>query len=551
MIVMGGANSSASLASMPIKKLGMDEIDRYPVALGAEGSTLKQAEQRCVTFARRKQLNVSTPVRMPLDDDDLAGSMIWRKYQASSRAKRHVACPHCGHLQPLLFEHLRWEKEADQTGVRVHRPETAVYMCQGNECGLAIEEHHKPRMLADVEEGGQARWVHERPWITDHLGYWASALYSPIGLGRSWGDIAKEWLEACRDRSKLVTFWNLVLGLPFDDHADRLSEADLEQHAEDYPLRTVPSGYYVLTAAVDTQPDRLEFLVRAWGPGERSIVIDRTAVYGDPEHPAVWVELTKLRRQSFANAHGVPLRISMTAIDTGGSNTQAVYRYVREHRHDQVMAVKGSSQRKDPVLTKPRRKDVKNAKGEYAKHGVQLWMVGTDTAKEALFARLAAWPELPADRAVDRLVRLSKRLGHDFFRELTAEVLDTATGLWKKLRARNEGLDLMVYSHAAACHPSVRVDKLTASDWAVYQQAFEPQTGDLFNQPPTQPPTAAEAGPQAQAQAQAQPQEPAAHPAAVSPAAMPTAPVQAPAQATAQHDDHAGWLAGADDDWLH
>jgi len=484
MLVMGGANSSASLASMPIKKLGLDEIDRYPTSLGAEGSTLKQAEQRSVTFARKKQLNVSTPVRMPVDDDDLAGSLIWRKWQASSRGHYHVPCPHCGHLQPLLFEHLRWEKETDQRGVRVHRPETAVYMCQGPDCGLAIEEHHKPQMLADVAMGGQARWVHERPWITDHLGYQASALYTPIGLGRSWAQIAEEWLEACRDRSKLVTFWNLVLGLPFDDHADRMSDQDLEAAAEDYPLRVVPSGYYILTASVDTQPDRLEFLVRAWGPGERSVVIDDQKLYGDPEKPEVWAELTKARHQTFANSQGMSLRISMTAIDTGGSNTAAVYRYCREQRHDGVMAVKGDSRRKMPVLNKPSKKDVKNARGEYAKHGVMLWMVGTDTAKETLFARLAAWADTPADQAVERLVRLTKRLGSEFFRELTAEVFDPTTGLWKKLRARNEALDKMVYSHAAAYHPAVRIDKLSPADWEIYRRAFEPDTPDLFTAAP-------------------------------------------------------------------
>jgi putative hydrolase of the HAD superfamily len=38
--------------------------------------------------------------------------------------------------------------------------------------------------------------------------------------------VAEEWLEACKDLSKLVTFWNLVLGLPFDDQADRISERD-------------------------------------------------------------------------------------------------------------------------------------------------------------------------------------------------------------------------------------------------------------------------------------------------------------------------------------
>jgi len=557
MLVMSGANSSSGLASMPIKKLGLDEIDRYPASLGAEGSTLKQAEQRTVTYARSKQLNVSTPVRMPVDDDDLAGSPIWRKYQAGSRGTYHVPCPHCGQLQPLVFEHLRWQKETDERGIKRHLPKTAVYMCQGYGCGLAIEEHHKPRMLADVPMGGVALWVHARPWLVDdHPSYQANALYTPIGLGRTWAEIAEEWLEACRDRSKLVTFWNLVLGLPFDDHADRLSEQDLEQHAEDYPLRTVPRGYFLLTSAVDTQIDHLDFLVRAWGPNERSIVIDRVKLYGDPEHDQVWHELTRLRHQTFTNVCGVPLRIGMTAIDTGGASTQRVYRYCREMRADNVIAVKGSSQRKMPVLNKPRRTEAKNARGEMSKHGVALWIVGTDTAKEALFQRLGDWAEVELPE--NRMVRLTKHLGSDAFRELTAEVFDPTSGLWKKLRARNEFLDLMVYSHAAACHPGMRVDKLTSADWAYYESKLEPATADLFTRAESDEPgddlgaAAAADGTRAAAADQSAAAADQAHAAAAHAVSI-SQPAPQPRQPDASADTPRGdngWLAHTDD-WLN
>lgn len=542
LLIIVGSNSSSGLASMPIKKLAMDEVDRFPPALGDEGSTLKQAEQRLVTFARSKQFNCSTPVRMPLDDEDAGGSIIWRKYQGGSRARYHVPCPHCGHHQPLLFEHLRWEKGTDEKGRKKHLPDTAVYMCQGPDCGLAIEEHHKPAMLADSAMGGTARWVHERPWIPDHLSYQANALYTPIGLGRSWAAIATEWIECHRDRSKLVTFWNLILGMPFDDHANRISEADLEKHAETYDLRQVPRGYYMLSASVDTQIDHLDFMVRAWGPNERSIVIDRVKIWGDPETDAPWTQLTVLRHQTFANVVGTPLRIGMAAIDTGGASTARVYRYCREHRHDNVIAVKGSSLRRQVVLGKPAKKDTKNGKGEVYKYGIALWPVGTDTAKQALFQRLADWAEV--ERPELRMVRLTKKLGSDFFRELTAEVFDERSGLFKKLRARNEALDLMVYSHAAACHPSMRVDKLTAADWAYLEQMLEPTTADMFA------PTAPAHDTPAAAASDATPAEAPAPAAGVAqaPAPAPSAPTPAPAA-----DSHAGsgaWLQHDTENWL-
>lgn len=545
---MTGAGSASALASTPIKKIGLDEVDKFPANVQGQGSGIKQAEQRRVTFPRSKQYNSSTPIKMPLDDvDAVGGSEIWRFYQAGSRARYHVPCPHCGFLQELFFKHLRWEKSEDARGVKTHRPETAVYMCQGPECGQAIEEHHKPDMLADVPMGGLARWVHERPWITDHLSYHWNALYTPIGLGRSWAKIAEEWLTACRDRSKLVTFWNLILGLPFDDHADRLSEQDLEEQAEDYPLRVVPRGYFILTAAVDTQTDHLDFLVRAWGRNERSVVIDRVKIWKDPEGDEAWTELTKLRHQTFTNACGVPLRIAMTAVDTGGNHTQRVYKYAAQQRHDSVIGVKGSSIRKSVILAKPMRREAKNSRGDISRHGSALWMVGTDTAKESLFHRLTDWHDEAciADKTL-RMVRLSKRLGPDFFRELTAEIFNEQTGLWDKLRERNEALDLMVYSHAAACHPSVRVDKLSGADWDYLQSMLEADTPDLFM---------AAAAAEANARQTAEPGAVQAfansgHPAADAAAAPVPAAVPAPVATIRDPQPAADWLGDDTSTWL-
>ncbi|MFG6413811.1 phage terminase large subunit family protein [Roseateles sp. DC23W] len=536
-IMLAGAGSASALASTPIERLALDEIDKFPTNVQGQGSARKQAEQRSVTYVRSKKYYSSTPIKLPLDDEDaVGGSEIWRLYQAGSRAHYHVPCPHCHQLQELLFQHLRWEKEIDAKGVKRHKPETAVYMCQAEGCGLAIEEHHKTAMLADAPMGGTARWVHERPWITDHLSYHWNALYTPFGLGRSWADIAKEWLEACRDRSKLMTFWNLILGLPFDDHADRLSEKDMEQAAENYPLRQVLPGYFILGGSVDVQTDHLDFMVRAWGPNERNHVVDRVKIYGDLETEEPWAKLTKLRHETFPNCAGFHLRIVMTAIDTGGDHTQRVYKYLQQNRNDNVIGVKGHSLRKQPILGKPSKKEAKNGHGIAAKYGLSIWMVGTDTAKEALFLRLADWADHPlGSPTVDqRLVRLTQQLGPEFFRELTAEVYNQQTGLWDKIRTRNEALDLLVYGHAAVCHPHVRVDKLTATDWALYAQHLEPLNHDLFNQAaaPSAEPESAAVGAALAAPAQQQ------------------APAPSPAPQPAPEPQPRGWLDGTDD-WLN
>jgi phage terminase large subunit GpA-like protein len=91
-------------------------------------------EARTATFGHRKKLFlVSTPTIKGL-------SRIEREYEASDQRRYFVPCPHCGAMQWLQFERLRWEKG---------RPETALYLC--NACEAPITEAAKTEMLAKGE----------------------------------------------------------------------------------------------------------------------------------------------------------------------------------------------------------------------------------------------------------------------------------------------------------------------------------------------------------------------------------------------------------------
>jgi phage terminase large subunit GpA-like protein len=463
MLVMTGSNAASSLASMPIKDLALDETDRYPSDVEEEGDPISLSEQRTVTFPRAKRYKASTPGRKE-------SSHIAKEYDASTQAQYWVACPHCAELQVLQFEHLVWEKGVDDAGQKIHKPETAVYMCQC--CGEAIEERFKTWMIAP--ENG-AEWRHRLP-ERKRLGYHINALYSPIGLGLSWPAIAAKWLIACRDRAKLQPFINLQKGEPYEDHADRVKGVDLKLRAEQWPLRTLLDGILVLTVGVDVQKDRIALTMVGWGENERSAVIDSLEISGSPEQSAVWEALTEYRNRPVRNRYGVDLRVSMTAIDTGYA-THRVYNYVRQHRHDRVIAVKGAKIANRPILSRPTKQDVKNAKGDVQPKGVLLWMVGTDTVKNALFARLEGDLELEIN---SRMVRFPAGLPDEYYEQLTAEVFDERGGRWVKIRQRNEALDTWVYSYAAACHPTVRINRLQAADWEHLRQMIEPRTPDLF-----------------------------------------------------------------------
>src|SRR5690606_31817221 len=167
-LIMTGANSAVGLRSTPARYIFLDEVDAYPASADEEGDPVTLAEARSLTFAhRRKIFLVSTPTIRGL-------SRIEREFEASDRRRFFVPCPHCGAMQWLKFERMRWEKG---------RQETASQQCGDYE--QSITEHHKTSML----DAGEWRATAEAA-DPSTIGFHLSALYSPVGW-LSWARIAR------------------------------------------------------------------------------------------------------------------------------------------------------------------------------------------------------------------------------------------------------------------------------------------------------------------------------------------------------------------------
>ena len=172
-LVLSGAISATGLRSMPARYIFLDEVDAYPASADEEGDPVTLAEARTTTFShRRKVFMVSTPTIRGI-------SRIEREYEASDQRRYFVPCPHCGAMQWLQFERLRWDKG---------RPDTAAYHSEG--CERPIAEHHKTRMLELGE--WRATAISADP---HSIGFHISALYSPLGW-KSCPQIARDWLAA-------------------------------------------------------------------------------------------------------------------------------------------------------------------------------------------------------------------------------------------------------------------------------------------------------------------------------------------------------------------
>jgi len=478
-LVVSGANSAASLRSMPVRYLFLDETDAYPQDVDGEGSPIVLAEKRTSTFARRKVLKTSTPTIKHF-------SQIESSYLQSNACIYHVPCPHCGEMQPLEMgtkapHGLRWDKDESDRYV----PGTVRYVCAHNGC--EILEHHKPAMLS------AGRWVptrtSQRPGVL--TGYHLNALYAPLGWV-TWSDIVHQFTEAVQatrqgDNSRMKTFVNTVLAETWEVKGEGGDAAALAARAEDYQMGTVPRGGLMLTQGVDVQPDRLEARVWAWGRGEESWLVARHIIYGDPNLDegtpgSPWTRLTEIRRTPIVHASGAQMLIEATAIDTGGHNTNAVYAYCRNHAHAQVLAVKGASTYGRPVIGKPSLIDV-SWRGKTVPRSLKLWSIGTDTAKHLIYGRMRITQVGPG------YIHLPQSLIQtDEFDQMTAARLMPVVVQGKQsLRwitpggKREEAGDCQVYAYAAACYLGIQTYR--DPGWDRREAKYAPREPDLFSQP--------------------------------------------------------------------
>ena len=408
----------------------MDEVDAYVANLDGEGDPTKLAEGRADTFGPLKKILLgSTPT--------IAGqSRIDTEYEASSQGEYQVACPHCAHMQRLVWEQIRWTEG---------QPETAEYECVA--CAELIPHRRKKSMVR------WGRWHHRFPERSTR-GYHISALYSPWV---SWAELVEEWIAAQGDPLAEQVFRNTLLGETWDiTDQDKWDPEQLRGLLEPIPL--VPGGAAVLTAGVDVQHDRLVLLVEAWGEGEERWSLERRELLGDTSGPRVWEDLWQALREPYALERGGVAHIRATCVDTGDTYSQMAWDFCRKHHSQQVWGIKGSATPGARVW--PREKRFRN------KGGYSPILVGVSTAKEVLMQRLRRSARDRATGARDggaAFWHMANILPDTHLDELTSEVqvIETTkskTGgrgpvrkrwMLRKSGLKNEGLDVSVYSYAA------------------------------------------------------------------------------------------------------
>lgn len=419
LIVLTGANSGVGLRFMSAQNLFLDEVDGYGYDVDGEGPPVSVAEKRTLTYGRSKIYLCSTPLLKER-------SVIEPEYEASDMRRFQVPCPYCKQYQILRWANLEWPKS---------EPKKAEYKCEL--CGKLIPEHFKTQML----EGG--KWVAEKPEIEDIAGFHINALYAPYGWVNSWGHLAKEWSDIIhkKDRGREQTFTNTNLAETWAEEGERIEGEGIQGRKETYQAEC-PEGVLILTAAVDTQDDRLELEVIGWGMGEESWSIDYRRFYGDTTKWSVWQEVEEYLSGTWTHESGIAMGVRGVGVDTAGHRTKEAYEFVQKCRTVRVEGLKGGITRGLPLVGGA-------SKSNIAK--INLFSVGTDTAKDTIFSRLKIVDFGPGYMHFPNIDRYDA----EYFAQLTAEsrVPKYHKGVpigtvYKKLRARNEVLDIRVYNMA-------------------------------------------------------------------------------------------------------
>jgi phage terminase large subunit GpA-like protein len=331
-IVIGWAGSAQSLASDPFRYAVVDEVGKYRWKVQGEGSPVGLVEERTKVFGRkRKIVLLSTP---KAEDDQIMKA----HGETLDRRVFVVPCPSCGHRQAPEIEALRWPDGAYATAptdpdARV-RLAAALERAQSAwiEC-VKCKGHVQPHLAAEAPAAG---WVQEEQVEGERR----RAYHVPEWLHwkTTTSDLAARWLR-CTHPREITEFWNGSLGLVWKSARVRIAGATFTARAS-WPRKLVPKWATAVLSTADTQLRGWWYVVRAWGKGGRSQLLDWGFVETEEEL------LERCVNVRFRVDGGGEMRPLAFAVDTGGgmvtpdgSRTKQVYGLVA--RTPRARALKG------------------------------------------------------------------------------------------------------------------------------------------------------------------------------------------------------------------
>lgn len=486
MVVKIGWPSASQLASSDYRYVLETDYDRYPDDIDGEGAAYLLGLKRTTTFLSRGMCMVeSSPGReitnpnwrpaTPHEAPPCTG--ILGIYNRSDRRRWYWRCPDCGEWFEAkpgleLFATLPPEEELVQMVRKEDLPKLAAHharvVCPA--CHVMHGPERKPalnsrgRWLADGLRLVGDR-VEGEPLQSSIAGFWLGGVAAGY---QSWENLLLRHLQGLLEyeltgsEETLKTSANTDQAVPYLPRAARTdTKTQPSERAEDLPRYVVPAAARFLVASVDVQGGqygRFVCQVHAVGENMEQWLVDRfditTSPRSKPDAPVRidpagyaedWDAITaKLVNATYRTGGERELRVRLTVVDTGGEDgvTERAYAWYRRLRaaglHTRVMLTKGASkkaasQKTTAPVTKITARDARNK----PIRDVDLYALETDFFKDVVAASLKRETPGPG------YMHFPEWLPAEFYEELEAEVRGP-DGKWRKVRTRNESLDLWV-----------------------------------------------------------------------------------------------------------
>lgn len=440
-LYLRSAQSPADLASVPVRVVFGDETEKWPTWSGKEASPLALVTERTRIFHDSLVFLTSTPRR--------SGGVIVTEFAKGDRRRFHVQCPSCSTWQFFIWSQVRWS-EAVETAAQMNEPSLAWYECR--QCRHRIDDAAKRTIMAS------GQWVPEGKdpveWLatgrladrSPHRSYHLWAAYSPF---LAWWQIVAKYLEARGKPEDMMNFTNSWLAEVWEEQVQSTTDAAVDACLEPRAAGVVPDEVLVVTAAVDVQKDRVEWMVQGWGLDEESWVLDagriaRMADGGD------WRALTDVL---FRRVWG-KLRVRAVFVDTRGGRGDEVLDWARKHQPE-VRMIAGVD-RSTPELFGVKKIDRHPRTGQPLQASMQLHTVNVGWFKDLVAGRLQKAIEDPESRA--GRIHLPQGLPENWILQISAEhkvrvrsgTREVERWVKKPGRDRNEAWDLLIYNAACA-----------------------------------------------------------------------------------------------------
>ena len=359
-----GAGSAGSLANKTATLGVSDETDKHR-SIGGEAHTVDLLRSRLKEQTGAKLLDYSTPTTVE--------GQIHQEYLTGTRHKAYVPCPHCDHMQEMVWERVKFGHCKDLTGewdMPMVLADTHYECC---ECKGKIKDHHKREMTARGEwrptnfrtvtgEDGKDQLVPS--WYPRRMSAHYSDLYSQ-NENVAFGRLALKFIAALKDPMKMRDFLQNHLGQPDSESAAEITEdkilalrgsyrrqrppitednAPMEADGQTIdPGTPIPIRPLFCALLADTQDENSKLTIQAFGKNGDQYIIDWSACLelADMDHIMERTVRWAVRNEETGLTESGEMPISVAMIDEGGHRTFEVRQYAYD-RFPAVFTSRGS-----------------------------------------------------------------------------------------------------------------------------------------------------------------------------------------------------------------